>query len=108
MRRRVRVLQFQMTDKEAHNLLGLADPFGRLVQSELDYAIFLLDSEGHVVSWNRGAERLEGYAPAEIIGRHFSVFYPPEAIERRCRSTSSRWPRRPAASRTKAGGCARM
>ena len=45
--------------------------------------MFLIDREGYVVSWNRGAERLKGYAADEIIGKHFSVFYPPEAIERR-------------------------
>ena len=48
-----------------------------------DYAIHLLDRSGHIVSWNRGAERLEGYSAAEIVGQHFSVLYPPEAIERR-------------------------
>src|SRR2546421_5163472 len=72
-----------MTDKESENLLGLSDPFGQLVDGVQDYAIFLLDREGHIVSWNRGAQRLKGYAAAEIIGKHFSVFYPPEAIERR-------------------------
>jgi PAS domain S-box-containing protein len=72
-----------MTDKESENLLGLSDPFRQLVDGVQDYAIFLLDREGHVASWNRGAQRLKGYAAAEIIGKHFSVFYPPEAIERR-------------------------
>ncbi|HEV3299094.1 MAG TPA: PAS domain S-box protein [Planctomycetaceae bacterium] len=52
-----------------------------LVESVLDYAILLLDLEGHVLTWNKGAERLKGYAPHEIIGRHFSIFYPPEDIE---------------------------
>jgi PAS domain S-box-containing protein len=72
-----------MTDKESENLLGLSDPYRQLVDGVQDYAIFLLDREGHVVSWNRGAQRMKGYAAAEIIGKHFSVFYPPEAIERR-------------------------
>ena len=73
-----------MTDKEAReNLLGLQDPFAQLVRGVLDYAVFLLDRDGHIVSWNRGAERIKGYAAAEIIGRHFSVFYLREAIERR-------------------------
>ena len=72
-----------MTDKEARdNPLGLEDPFAQLVQAMLDYAIFLLDREGRIVSWNVGAERLKGYAPAEIIGQHFSVFYTADAIER--------------------------
>ena len=73
-----------MTDKEARdNPLGLEDPYAKLVHGMIDYAIFLLDREGHVVSWNLGAERLKGYAPAQIIGQHFSVFYTPDAIERR-------------------------
>ncbi|HET7559902.1 MAG TPA: PAS domain S-box protein, partial [Limnochordia bacterium] len=54
--------------------------FRLLVESVEDYAIFMLDTEGHVVSWNPGAERTKGYTAEEIIGRHFSCFYPPEAI----------------------------
>jgi PAS domain S-box-containing protein len=51
-----------------------------LVESVPDYAIFALDRDGHVVSWNAGAERIKGYSAAEIVGRHFSVFYPPERV----------------------------
>jgi PAS domain S-box-containing protein len=58
-------------------------PFRRLVETVRDYAIFLLDTEGNIVSWNAGAERLKGYSAAEIIGRNFSVFYPQPAIEKR-------------------------
>ena len=47
-----------------------------LISSVRDYAIFVLDPRGHVLTWNPGAERLKGYAPHEIIGKHFSVFYP--------------------------------
>ncbi|MGK2960857.1 MAG: sensor histidine kinase [Gemmatimonadaceae bacterium] len=49
-----------------------------LVESVRDYAIFALDATGRVVTWNKGAERFKGYKPSEIIGRHFSTFYPPE------------------------------
>ncbi len=52
--------------------------FRLLIQGVVDYAIFMLDTTGHVVSWNTGAEYIKGYRPDEIIGRHFSVFYPPE------------------------------
>jgi PAS domain S-box-containing protein len=52
-----------------------------LVENVLEYAILLLDLEGRVLTWNKGAERLKGYAPHEIIGRHFSIFYPPEDIK---------------------------
>ena len=51
-----------------------------LVADVQDYAILALDLGGTVVTWNAGAERLKGYRPEEIIGRHFSVFYPPEDI----------------------------
>jgi PAS domain S-box-containing protein len=52
--------------------------FQLLVDSVRDYAIFILSPEGIVTTWNNGAERIKGYKPSEIIGRHFSVFYPPE------------------------------
>jgi PAS domain S-box-containing protein len=53
-----------------------------LVESVSDYAIILLDPEGCIVTWNAGAERTQGYAADEIIGEHFSRFYPQSAIER--------------------------
>ena len=49
--------------------------FRLLVQGVTDYAIYMLDDKGHVTSWNAGAERIKGYSPDEIIGRHFSSFY---------------------------------
>ncbi len=52
--------------------------FRRLVSSVRDYAIFMLDPAGHVLSWNAGAQRLKGYEHEEIIGRHFSTFYTAE------------------------------
>ena len=51
------------------------EQFRLLVQSVTDYAIYMLDADGHVASWNAGAQRIKGYAPEEIIGRHFSDFY---------------------------------
>jgi len=54
--------------------------FRLLVDAVQDYAIFMLDVEGHVSSWNRGAERIKGYRISEIIGKHFSIFYPEEDI----------------------------
>jgi len=51
------------------------EQFRLLVQSVTDYAIYMLDAGGHVASWNTGAQRIKGYAPEEIIGRHFSGFY---------------------------------
>jgi PAS domain S-box-containing protein len=55
--------------------------FRLLVEAVQDYAIFMLDTEGHVVSWNNGAERIKGYQGAEIIGKHFSCFYPPADLQ---------------------------
>jgi PAS domain S-box-containing protein len=54
--------------------------FRLLVESTHDYAIFMLDPQGHVSSWNTGAERIKGYKADEIIGKHFSCFYPKEAV----------------------------
>ena len=52
--------------------------YRRLVESVSDYAIYMLDSDGYVSSWNPGAQRFKGYLADEIIGRHFSTFYPAE------------------------------
>ena len=54
------------------------DLFRLLVDRVQDYAIFALDPDGHILTWNTGAERLKGYAADEIVGKHFSMFYPPE------------------------------
>jgi PAS domain S-box-containing protein len=68
--------------------LGPASPpmeerYRLLVESIRDYAIMLLDPDGRVVSWNSGAQSINGYTADEIIGQHFSVFYPQDAIDRR-------------------------
>ncbi|MHC6226112.1 two-component system sensor histidine kinase NtrB [Pseudomonas sp. X10] len=49
--------------------------YEQLVQAVVDYAIYMLDVSGHVVSWNPGAERIKGYRAEEVIGRHFSLFF---------------------------------
>lgn len=54
------------------------EQFRLLVQGVTDYAIFMLDTEGRVSSWNPGAQRIKGYLPSEIIGQHFSQFYTEE------------------------------
>jgi len=54
--------------------------FRLLVEGVKDCAIFMLDPNGRVVTWNMGAERLKGYAPQEIVGQHFSLFHPPEDV----------------------------
>ena len=55
--------------------------FQLLVEGITDYAICMLDLKGNIVNWNAGAQRIKGYKASEIIGRHFSVFYPPEDRE---------------------------
>jgi PAS domain S-box-containing protein len=63
------------------SLLESEERFRLLIQGIQEYAIFQLDPAGQVVTWNPGAERLKGYKAEEIIGRHFSVFYPLEDLE---------------------------
>jgi PAS domain S-box-containing protein len=59
------------------------EKFRTLISSVLDYAIIMLDTKGNVVTWNDGAERLQGYTQEEIIGKHFSCFYQPADIDRK-------------------------
>jgi PAS domain S-box-containing protein len=59
--------------------------FRLLVEGVTDYAMFMLDPNGYVMTWNSGAERIKGYQADEIIGQHFSRLYPPEAVQ-------ARWP----------------
>jgi PAS domain S-box-containing protein len=62
-----------------------ADLYRLLVETVQDYAIFALDAEGRVLSWNPGAQRFKGWESHEIIGKHFSIFYPPDRV-------AERWP----------------
>ncbi|SAL17016.1 PAS domain-containing hybrid sensor histidine kinase/response regulator [Caballeronia humi] len=64
--------------QEEERLRQSEERFRLLVESVKDYAIFMLDPDGRVASWNTGAIEIKGYLPAEIIGQHFSVFYRPE------------------------------
>src|SRR5690242_15501791 len=54
--------------------------YRRFVASVVDYAIYGLDANGNVITWNPGAERMKGYTAEEIIGRHFSTFFTPEQV----------------------------
>jgi PAS domain S-box-containing protein len=67
----------------ADALRASEERFRLLVAGVRDYAIFLLDPAGNVVTWNAGAERFKGYREEEIVGKHFSVFYTQEDIQRR-------------------------
>jgi PAS domain S-box-containing protein len=67
-------LKFERSLRQSQELFRL------MVEAVQDYAIFLLDPEGRVTSWNRGAERIKGYKTSEILGKHFSCFYPEEDL----------------------------
>lgn len=64
---------FSLQEAEQH--------FTELVAGVEDHAIFLMDPHGIIKSWNAGAERIKGYSAAEIVGRPFTTFYPPESID---------------------------
>jgi PAS domain S-box-containing protein len=61
--------------------IGIEDRYQMLIEAVRDYAIFMLDAQGRVASWNDGAQRIKGYSPDEIVGRHFSVFYTQEDVD---------------------------
>lgn len=58
----------------------MAEQLDLLIDASRDVAILTLSAEGHITSWNKGAERIEGYTADEILGQHVSVFYPPEDV----------------------------
>jgi len=65
-----------MDPSERLDLHGMnAGLYEQLVQTVVDYAIYMMDLTGHIVSWNAGAERIKGYRADEVIGRHFSLFF---------------------------------
>jgi len=74
LQQRLEVLEHESTLRETERRFRI------LVEAVQDYAIFTLDADGHVNSWNVGAERLKGYQADEILGQHFSAFYPAEDI----------------------------
>jgi len=72
--------------KQEQSLRESEERFRLIVNGVKDYAIFSLDTEGNVATWNTGAQAIKGYSASEILGRHFSTFYTPEDIARN-------WPR---------------
>jgi PAS domain S-box-containing protein len=73
-----------LTERRRHEeeLRESEERFRLLVEGVQDYAMFMLDPGGHIISWNVGAERIKGYTAQEIIGSHFSRFYPEDALDR--------------------------
>jgi two-component system, cell cycle sensor histidine kinase and response regulator CckA len=68
-------------NRAEHALRESEERYRELIQGVRDYAICMLSPSGHVISWNQGAERIKGYTAQEIIGSHFSRFYPPEDVQ---------------------------
>lgn len=73
---------FASRERAAGALRACDDKYRTLLDAIRDYAVFMLDPKGKVVSWNAGAERIKGYTADQIIGRNFSCFFPPEDIKR--------------------------
>jgi PAS domain S-box-containing protein len=74
------VAHMQSRQQQPRPAAASADQFRLLVEAVKDYAIFLLDPDGRVVSWNPGAERIKGYTADEILGQHFTRFYEPDDV----------------------------
>lgn len=68
----------KLSQEELQGRSAMEDRFELLVQSVVDYAIYMLDPNGYITSWNSGAEQIKGYSAAEALGKHFSIFYTPE------------------------------
>ena len=71
-----------MAEKSSSSGSTIEQRLQLLVEAVVDYGIFLLDTTGHIVSWNSGAQKLKGWTREEIPGRHFSTSHPPDAIDR--------------------------
>jgi PAS domain S-box-containing protein len=90
MRERLQVLRHSVDEMDQlldryiaseHALRESEERFRLLVTGAQDYAIFMLDVTGRIITWNLGAQRIKGYSAEEIIGKHFSIFYPIEDIQ---------------------------
>lgn len=64
----------------AQSIAGMRDELALLIDGATNYAIYLLDPDGRVTIWNRGAERIKGWTAAEIVGRDFAIFYPADEV----------------------------
>ena len=75
--------------RQRESLRQSEERFRVLVEGVGDYAMFMLDPDGQVTSWNAGAERIQGYKAQEILGGHISLLYPQEAIDKKWPGRSS-------------------
>src|SRR5580700_9673318 len=65
------------------NFFANEEIFKHLINSVEDYAIFVIDTNGNIITWNKGAEKIKGYIPCEVIGKHISIFYTADDIKKR-------------------------
>ena len=72
--------EFSVSDLAARRHAILAEELGLLIDGATNYAIYMLDPQGRVTLWNRGAERIKGWTEAEIIGQDAAIFYPPDDV----------------------------
>jgi PAS domain S-box-containing protein len=98
-----------LTRRRAHeeDLKQSEERFRLLVERVTEYAIFMLDVNGYVTTWNGGAERIKGYTAKEIIGQHFRVFYPKDVAASGYPDFELKTAAAEASSSTTAGACAR-
>jgi len=98
-----------ITEREEarRRLAGSEEQYRRLVEAVVDYAIFQLDRDGVVLSWNPGAQRIKGYSANEIVGQHFGRFYTAKDREAGVPAKALERQRVKAAMKRKAGGCVR-
>ena len=77
-------MKFSPAPVDSHTVVRTVEDasFRVFVETVRDYALLMLDTSGRIISWNAGAEAIKGYTAEEVLGKHFSIFYPPEAIER--------------------------
>jgi PAS domain S-box-containing protein len=76
------IIDISERKRAEETIRGSEERFRLMVECVTDYAIFMLDPEGHIISWNAGAQRMTGYHADEILGRHLSCLYTPEDIEK--------------------------
>ena len=73
---------FVLLIREIRERRRAEEPFRLMIENVKDYAIFMLDADGRVATWNAGAQRFKGYLAEEIVGKHFSVFYTPDDVKK--------------------------
>src|SRR3954467_70081 len=74
--------QYKTNSRQMNNTNAANKSYKLLVESIKDYAIIMLDAAGCIISWNKGAEQIKGYAAREVMGKYFSICYTPEDQEK--------------------------